>query len=88
MERIEISSTNFSLADIVKHVSRDRVTIELSDGQVPLARIVPIAKSQTMTELDRALRETCRLGDDSESFANDVLSQRQLNGELDDPWES
>jgi len=88
MEKIEISNTNISLADIVKHVSRDRVTIELSEGHVPLARIVPIAKIQTMTELDRALRASSRLGDDAESFAHDVLSLRQSIGELDDQWES
>lgn len=88
MEKIELSNTDISLSDIVKHVSRDRVTIELSDGQVPLARIVPIAKTQTMTELDRALRDCSRLGDDAESFARDVLSVRQSIGELDDPWES
>lgn len=88
MEKIEISNTNISLSDIAKHVSRDRVTIELSDGQVPLARIVPIAKARTMTELDRALRDCNRLGDDAESFAIDVLSVRQSIGELDDPWES
>lgn len=88
VEKIEISNTDISLSDIVKHVSRDRVTIELSVGQVPLARIVPIAKTQTMTELDRALRDCSRLGDDAESFAHDVLSVRQSIGELDDPWES
>ena len=88
MEKIEISNTNISLSDIVKHVSRDRVTIELSDGQVPLARIVPIAKTQTMTGLDRALRDCNRLGDDAEAFASDVLSIRQSIGELDNPWES
>lgn len=88
MEKIEISNTNISLSDIVKHVSRDRVTIELSDGQVPLARIVPIAKSLSMAELDRALRDCARLEDDAESFGHDVLTVRQSIGELDNPWES
>ncbi len=88
MEKIEVSTTNISLSDIARHVSRDRVTIELSEGQVPLARIVPIAKTQTLAELDRALRDCSRLEDDAESFASDVLSARQTIGELDDPWES
>ena len=30
MERIEISNSNVSLSDIVKHVSRDRISVELS----------------------------------------------------------
>jgi hypothetical protein len=55
MERIEISNPNVSLSDIVKHVSRDRISVELSDGQVPLAIIVPIDKPTTMADLDRAL---------------------------------
>ena len=88
MERIEITTTNFSLSDIVKHVSRDRVIVELSDGQVPVARIVPIDKPQSMSNLDQALRGCVRLGEDAESFAEDVLSVRQSLGELDDPWES
>lgn len=88
MEKIEISNTNINLSDIVKHVSRDRVTIELSDGQVPLARIVPIAQLHSMVDLDRALRNCTRLAEDAESYANDVLSVRQSIGELDDPWES
>jgi antitoxin (DNA-binding transcriptional repressor) of toxin-antitoxin stability system len=88
MEKIEISTANVSLADIVKHVSRDRVTVELSDGQVPMARIVPIDRPQTMSDLDRALRNCARLGEDAEQFADDVLSVRKSIGELDDPWES
>ncbi len=80
MEKIEISNTNFSLSDIVKHVSRNRVTIELSDGQVPLARIIPIAKTPSMAELDQALRECTRLGEDADSFAHDVLSVRHSFG--------
>jgi antitoxin (DNA-binding transcriptional repressor) of toxin-antitoxin stability system len=88
MERIEISTSNVSLSDIVKHVSRDRVSVEVSDGQVPLAKIVPIEKPQSMADLDRALRNCARLGEDAEQFSHDVLSVRQSIGELDDPWES
>lgn len=88
MERIEISTVNVSLSELVKHVSRDRVIVELSDGEVPLARIVPIDKPQSMSDLDRALRNCSRLGEDATPFADDVLSVRQSMGELDDPWES
>ena len=88
MERIEISTANISLSDIVKHVSRDRVIVELSDGQVPVARIVPIDKPQSMSDLDQALRNCARLGEDAAQFADDVLTVRKSIGELDDPWES
>jgi hypothetical protein len=70
MEKIEISNTNISLSEIAKHVSRDVVAIELSDGQVPLARVVPISKTQTLTELGRALRALPSLADDAESLTS------------------
>ena len=88
MERIEISSTNLNLSDLVKHVSRDRVSVELSEGQVPLARIVPIEKTHSMAELDRALRANAGLGEDAEAYERDVQAARQAEGELDDPWAS
>lgn len=88
MEKLDLSVAKISLSEIVKHVSRDRVTVELSEGQVPLARIVPIDAPRSTAELDRALREQARLGEDAEAFATDVLSVRQSLGELDDPWES
>lgn len=88
MERIEISTTTISLSEIAKQVSRNRVPLELSEGHVPLARIVPIEKLHSLAELDRALRNSSRLGEDTEAFARDVLSIRQSLGELDDPWES
>jgi hypothetical protein len=88
MERIELSTTTISLSEIVKQVSRDRISLELSEGHVPLAKIVPIDKPHTMAELDRALRESLGPGEDMEAFARDVLSIRQSLGELDDPWES
>lgn len=88
MERIEISTTKISLAEIVQHVMRDRVIVELSDGQIPMARIVPVDNPRSLSDLDRALRACSRLGEDAEQFAEDVISVRQSIGELDDPWES
>ncbi len=88
MERIEITNANISLSHLVKQVSRDRVPVELVDGQVPLARLVPIDQTHSMAALDRALRDTAMLGDDVEAFSKDVRSIRESLGELDDPWES
>lgn len=88
MERIEISTANIDLSAIVHRVSRDRISVELSEGQVSLAKIVPIDKPHSMAALDRALRATPRLGEDADAFARDVLESREALGELDDPWES
>lgn len=88
MERIEISTSNTSLSDVVRHVSQDRVSVEVSEGQVPLAMIVPIERIRSMDDLDRALRGCSRLSEDADAFAKDVLEVRQSIGELDNPWES
>lgn len=47
-----------------------------------------IDKPRSMVDLDRALREVPRLGEDADAYALDVLSVRESIGELDDPWES
>ncbi len=88
MERIEITPTDTNLFDIIKQVSQNRISVELTEGQVPVARIVPVDSGNTMAALDRAMRDSARLGDDAEAFAEDVLSIRQSLGELDDPWDS
>jgi hypothetical protein len=88
MERIEVSATNINLFELAHRVSLNRISVELAEGEVPLALIVPVEKPHSMTELDRALRNCVRLEEDAESFAQDVLSVRQSLGELDDPWAS
>ncbi len=88
MERIEISTTDLNLSEVVYLVSKSRTTVELSDGQVPLVKMIPIEKPHSMAELDRELRNCTRLCDDANTFGQDVLSVRQLLGELDNPWES
>jgi len=88
MERIELSTTTCSLSDVARQVCRAHVPLELTEGEIPVARIVPVDRPRSMEELDRALREIPPLGDDSETFAQDVLSIRETLGELDDPWAS
>jgi hypothetical protein len=88
MEKIEISTAKTDLTEIARYVSKNRVTIELVDGEVALARIVPLEQKHSMAELDRAMRDAQRLGEDAHSFATDVLSARPSIGELVDPWES
>lgn len=88
MEKIDISSANISLSELVKHVSRDGVSVELSESEVPLARIVPIETVASMIELDRAMRASPSLQEDAVPFADDILSVRREAIELDDPWES
>jgi hypothetical protein len=55
---------------------------------VPLALLLFAPSGHSLADLDRALRESPRLGEDSEAFERDVFAIRQSFGELDAPWES
>ncbi|MDZ4847993.1 MAG: hypothetical protein SGI77_01745 [Pirellulaceae bacterium] len=87
MEKHEILASNIDWPNLVRHVARDRVVVELAEGQVPVARLVPIERPKTFADLDRALRSLPRLGDDAEQFKADVNQVRSSLKELDDPWE-
>jgi len=88
MERREILSASIDWPNLVRHVIDDQVVVELAEGQVPVARLVPIGKSKTMADLDRVLRQVPALGDDAESFAADLQDSKASMKALDDPWES
>lgn len=88
MERHEILSPAINWPNLVRHVVEDQVVVELADGHVPVARLVPIGKPKTLADLDRALRQLPFLGDDAESFEADIQELRSSMKPLDDPWES
>ena len=88
MERHEFLSTKIDWPNLVRHVVRDRVVVELAEGHVPVARLVPVDEPKSLSELDRALRQLPLLGDDAASFEADVNEVRSSMTELDDPWES
>jgi antitoxin (DNA-binding transcriptional repressor) of toxin-antitoxin stability system len=62
MERHEISTEKIHWPELVRHVACERVVVELSDLQRPIAMLVPIERRKTMAELDVALRLLPRLG--------------------------
>lgn len=88
MERHEISTDKMDWPNLVRHVVRDRVVVELSDGELPIAMLVPIECPRTMADLDAALRQLPRLGEDANRFEADIQEVRASMKELDDPWES
>ncbi len=88
MERHEILSPTINWPELVRHVAEDQVVVELSDGQIAMARIVPIQRPKSFAELDRALRKLPALGDDAERFEADIRDIRSSMQPLDDPWES
>lgn len=68
MERHEISTEKIDWPSLVRHVVRDRVVVELADGELPIAMLVPIERPRTMADLDAALRQLPRLAEDATSF--------------------
>jgi len=88
MERHEISTEKIDWPSLVRHVVRDKVVVELADGELPIAMLVPIERPRTMADLDAALRQLPRLGEDATSFEADIQEVRASMKELDDPWES
>lgn len=88
MERHEILSQDVDWRSLIHHVSRDQVTVELSEGEVPVARLVPMKKHMTMAELDHILRKLPSLGEDAESFEKDLHDVKSTMKDLDDPSES
>ena len=88
MERHEISTEKIDWLNLVRHVVRDKVVVELAEGELPIAMLVPIERPRTMAALDAALRQLPRLGDDATSFEADLQDVRTAMKELDDPWES
>ncbi len=88
MERHEISTEKMDWPNLVRHVVRDKVVVELAEGERPIAMLVPIESPRTMADLDAALRQITRLGDDAKSLEADIQEDRASMKELDDPWES
>ncbi len=88
MERHEISTDKIDWPNLVRHVVRDRVVVELAEGELPVAMLVPIERPKTMADLDKALRQIPRLGEEATSFEADIREIRASMKELDDPWAS
>jgi len=88
MERHEFLSSKIDWPNLVRHVARDRVVVELAEDEIPVAKLIPIERPKTLADLDRALRQLPLLDDDAECFEADVNEVRSSMKELDDPWES
>lgn len=88
MEKQDISNPKLDWASLIRHVANDQVTVELADGSIAIARVVPMKKSISMKDFASMMSSLPTLGDDAESFARDVESVRSSFKEVSDPWES
>ena len=88
MEKQDISNPNIDWAELVRHVAKDQVTVELADGTVAIAQVVPMKRSILMKDFASMMSSLPSLGEDAASFARDVESVRNSFKEVSDPWES
>ena len=88
MEKQDIANLNADWAGLVRHVAKDQVSVEFTDGAVAIAQLVPIKKSVSMKDFASIMSTVPSLGEDAESFARDVASVRRSFKEVTDPWES
>ncbi len=88
MEKQDISNLNADWAGLVRHVAKDQVSVEFTDGAVAIAQLVPIKKSVSMKDLASIMAAVPSLGEDAELFAVDIESVRSSFKDVSDPWES
>lgn len=88
MEQFDISNERSKWLDLVRHVARDRVIVDLMDGPELVAKLVPVESQKSLTDLENALRSIPRLEDDASRFADDLLDGCSSLKEPIDPWDS
>ena len=88
MEKQDISNPNIDWARLVRHVAHDQVSVELADGMVAIAQVIPMKKSVKMKDFASMMAKLPSLGDDVEAFAKDVDTVRNSFQDVSDPWES
>ena len=88
MEKADISIPNINWAHLVRHVAKDQVSVELSDGSIAIAEVVPKKVPILMKDFAAFMNSIPSLGDDADSFAADIDSSRKIFNETPDPWES
>ncbi len=88
MEKQDISNPSIDWATLVRHVARDQVTVELADGTVAIAQVIPMEKAISMKDFAKLMSSVPSLGEDAASFAKDIEAVRNSFKEVSDPWES
>jgi len=88
MEKADILNPDIDWATLVRHVARDQVTVELADGSIAIAEVVPKKTPILMKDFAAFMKSVPALEDDADSFANDIESSRSIFKEVSDPWES
>jgi len=88
MERRDINAGNFDWNSLLRHVVGDQATVEVSENDVPVARIEPIRRSVPMSELGSLLASLPLLGTDVNGFSKDIKNALDELPTEGDPWAS
>ena len=78
MEKANILNQDIDWANLVRHVARDQVCVELSDGSIAIAEVVPKKTPILMRDFAAFMGSIPQLGEDAESFAKDIESSRRI----------
>jgi len=87
MEQHSLSDINLDWRSLMEHVVRDNVVVDVKQDDVTVARISPVPKSVRLSELNEALASIPSLGDDAETFANDLTDIRKSLPAESSPWD-
>lgn len=87
MERISVSEAGRRFGELVDRVSADGITVELERGKKVVARISPVGRWVKVAELNRVFAGLPSLGDDAESFANELERIESALRPETDPWD-
>ncbi len=88
MEKVDILNPDIDWAHLIRHVARDQISVELSEGSIAIAEVVPKKTPILMKDFAAFMNSIPLLGDDADSFASDIESSRRIFTEVSDPWES
>jgi len=88
MEKADILNPDIDWAHLIRHVARDQISVELSEGSIAIAEVVPKKTPILMNDFAAFMGSIPRLGEDADSFAHDIEFSRRIFTEVSDPWES
>lgn len=86
MECFSVAEAGPRLDELVERVTSQGVTIELERNRQVVARISPVGRRVRVADLNQIFAALPSLGDDAESFAEDVQRIRTELPLESDPW--
>jgi len=86
MERISVSEAGRHFGELIDRVSTHGITVELERDKRVIARISPVGRCVKVADLNRIFAGLPSLGDEAESFANDLERLESAVRPETDPW--